>query len=86
MGEDTAGGHCREGGTRPRAEIHQRATMRQFDTVKPEEPKWDSQLILPSRPWPPKSASYSRHRRRRGVHSALMDRVEEKLNSSWKNK
>ncbi|XP_035267773.1 uncharacterized protein si:dkey-30e9.6 isoform X2 [Anguilla anguilla] len=73
------------GGTTPREEIHQRATMKQFDTFKPAEPKWDSQLILPSIPWPPKSASYSRHRRRRGVHSAFMDRVEEKLTDSWKN-
>ncbi|KAJ8288078.1 hypothetical protein COCON_G00007370 [Conger conger] len=74
------------GGTGPIEGIHQRATMRQFDTFKPAEPKWDSQLILPSRPWPPKSASYTRHRRRRGVHSAFMDRVEEKLTLSWKNK
>ncbi|KAI1886120.1 hypothetical protein AGOR_G00210740 [Albula goreensis] len=72
------------GGTRPREDFHQRATTRRFDTFKPAEPKWDSQLILPRKPWPPKSASYTRHRRMRGVYSAFLDRVEEKLSSSWK--
>ncbi|XP_066570696.1 putative uncharacterized protein C7orf78 homolog [Amia ocellicauda] len=55
-----------------------------FDTHKLREPKWDPKLILP-KPWPPKSASYTRHRRRRGVYSALMDRVEEKLSHFWQN-
>ncbi|XP_036394614.1 uncharacterized protein si:dkey-30e9.6 [Megalops cyprinoides] len=73
------------GGIRSLGNVQQRASMRRFDTFKPAEPKWDTQLILPKRPWPPKSASYTRHRRRRGVHSALMDRVEEKLTISWKN-
>uniref|UniRef100_A0A3B5ACK7 Si:dkey-30e9.6 n=1 Tax=Stegastes partitus TaxID=144197 RepID=A0A3B5ACK7_9TELE len=48
-----------------------------MDTYKPAEPKWDLQLILPPLPWPPKSASYTRHRRRRGAYSAFLDRVEE---------
>ncbi|XP_026138895.1 uncharacterized protein LOC113115520 [Carassius auratus] len=59
-------------------------TVSQIDTFKPAELKWDPRLILPKMPWPPKSASYTRHRRRRGVYSALMDRVEEKLTNSWK--
>ncbi|KAM9308077.1 uncharacterized protein C7orf78 homolog [Gastrophryne carolinensis] len=49
---------------------------------KPVEPAWDPTLILPKSPWPPKSASYTRHRRRRGVYSAFMDRVEEKFTAS----
>uniref|UniRef100_A0A3B4T3T5 Si:dkey-30e9.6 n=1 Tax=Seriola dumerili TaxID=41447 RepID=A0A3B4T3T5_SERDU len=56
-----------------------------MDTYKPAEPRWDAGLILPLPPWPPKSASYTRHRRRRGAHSAFLDRVEEKLSRSWKN-
>ncbi|XP_007232402.2 uncharacterized protein si:dkey-30e9.6 [Astyanax mexicanus] len=61
----------------------QREELRKIDTFKPAELKWDSKLILPKSPWPPKSASYTRHRRRRGVYSAFMDRVEEKLTRSW---
>ncbi|XP_017552218.2 uncharacterized protein si:dkey-30e9.6 [Pygocentrus nattereri] len=60
-----------------------REPTRSMDTFKPAELKWDPRLILPKSPWPPKSASYTRHRRRRGVHSAFMDRVEEKLTRSW---
>ncbi|XP_066531599.1 putative uncharacterized protein C7orf78 [Hoplias malabaricus] len=63
--------------------ILQRDTARKMNTFKPAELKWDTKLILPKSPWPPKSASYTRHRRRRGVHSAFMDRVEEKLTKSW---
>ncbi|XP_056126749.1 uncharacterized protein si:dkey-30e9.6 [Rhinichthys klamathensis goyatoka] len=55
-----------------------------MDTFKPAELKWDPRLILPKMPWPPKSASYTRYRRRRGVYSALMDRIEEKLTNSWR--
>ncbi|KAG1951933.1 uncharacterized protein si:dkey-30e9.6 [Pimephales promelas] len=55
-----------------------------MDTFKPAELKWDPSLILPKMPWPPKSASYTRYRRRRGVYSALMDRIEEKLTNSWR--
>ncbi|XP_056330255.1 uncharacterized protein si:dkey-30e9.6 [Danio aesculapii] len=59
-------------------------TASKIDTFKPAELKWDPRLILPKSPWPPKSASYTRHRRRRGVYSALMDRVEEKFTNSWR--
>ncbi|XP_058269013.1 uncharacterized protein si:dkey-30e9.6 [Hemibagrus wyckioides] len=52
-------------------------------TFKPAEPKWDTRLILPKSPWPPMSATYTRHRCRRGVYSAFMDRVEDKLSRSW---
>ncbi|KAK9962418.1 hypothetical protein ABG768_007787 [Culter alburnus] len=61
----------------------QRNTVSKMDTFKPAELKWDPRLILPKTPWPPKSASYTRYRRRRGVYSALMDRIEEKLTNSW---
>lgn len=57
----------------------EKTSVERFDTYKPQELKWDSKLILPKKSWPPKSASYTRHRRRRGVYSALMDRVEDKL-------
>ncbi|XP_075603158.1 putative uncharacterized protein C7orf78 homolog [Balearica regulorum gibbericeps] len=50
-----------------------------FLTYKPCESKWDPRLLLPKNPWPPKSASFTRHRRRRGAHTAFLDRVEEKL-------
>ncbi|KAK1786443.1 hypothetical protein P4O66_018133 [Electrophorus voltai] len=62
--------------------LFQRETLRKLNTFKPAEPKWDASLMLPRSPWPPKSASYTRHQRRRGVYSALMDRVEEKLSST----
>ncbi|XP_062873418.1 uncharacterized protein si:dkey-30e9.6 [Trichomycterus rosablanca] len=61
----------------------QEDTATKMITLKPTEPKWDAGLILPKSPWPTKSASYTRHRRRRGVSSALLDRVEEKFNRSW---
>uniref|UniRef100_UPI0037E80B1A putative uncharacterized protein C7orf78 homolog n=1 Tax=Semicossyphus pulcher TaxID=241346 RepID=UPI0037E80B1A len=57
-----------------------------MDTFKPAEPRWDAGLILPQTPWPPKSASFTRHRRRRGAYSAFLDRVEEKLSRSWENR
>ncbi|XP_041650217.1 uncharacterized protein si:dkey-30e9.6 [Cheilinus undulatus] len=57
-----------------------------MDTFKPPEPQWDAGLLLPQTPYPPKSASYTRHGRRRGAYSAFLDRVEEKLSRSWKNK
>ncbi|XP_047185586.1 uncharacterized protein si:dkey-30e9.6 [Scophthalmus maximus] len=63
-----------------------RDTRTRMDTYKPAEPKWDARLILPQPPWPSKSASYTRHRRRRGTYSAFLDRVEEKLSRSWKNR
>ncbi|XP_072010985.1 putative uncharacterized protein C7orf78 homolog isoform X2 [Engystomops pustulosus] len=56
-----------------------RARVKRFILHKPDDPKWESQLLLPRSPWPAKSASYTRHRRRRGVYSAFMDRVEEKF-------
>ncbi|XP_071326432.1 putative uncharacterized protein C7orf78 homolog [Trachinotus anak] len=62
-----------------------RDTETGMDTYKPTEPKWDARLILPQPPWPPKSASYTRHRRRRGAYSAFLERVEEKLSRSWTN-
>ncbi|CAI5661853.1 putative uncharacterized protein C7orf78 homolog [Oreochromis niloticus] len=63
-----------------------RDTNTRMDTYKPAEPKWDAQLFLPPLPWPPKSASYTRHKRRREAYSAFLDRVEEKLGRTWKNK
>ncbi|XP_074508995.1 putative uncharacterized protein C7orf78 homolog [Sebastes fasciatus] len=63
-----------------------RDTKPRMDTYKPEEPRWDAKLILPQLSWPPKSASYTRHRRRREAYSAFLDRVEEKLSRSWKNR
>ncbi|XP_073533385.1 putative uncharacterized protein C7orf78 homolog [Phyllobates terribilis] len=59
-----------------------RVKAKRFILHKPAEPQWDSGLILPRSPWPPKSASYTRHRRRRGVYSAFMDRVEEKFTAT----
>ncbi|KAM4029061.1 uncharacterized protein C7orf78 homolog [Anomaloglossus baeobatrachus] len=59
-----------------------REKVKRFVLHKPADPQWDSGLILPRSPWPPKSASYSRHRRRRRVYSAFMDRVEEKFTAS----
>ncbi|XP_035020168.2 uncharacterized protein si:dkey-30e9.6 [Hippoglossus stenolepis] len=61
-----------------------RDTRTKMDTYRPAEPQWDVKLVLPLSPWPPKSASYTRHRRRRGAYSAFIDRVEEKLSRSWK--
>ncbi|XP_060905362.1 uncharacterized protein si:dkey-30e9.6 [Labrus mixtus] len=63
-----------------------RGTKTKMDTFKPPEPKWDARLVLPQMPYPPKSAFYTRHRRRRGAYSAFLDRVEDKLSRSWKNK
>ncbi|KAM9165580.1 uncharacterized protein C7orf78 homolog [Pangshura tecta] len=61
----------------------QKDTKGRFITYKPCECKWESRLILPKNPWPPKSASFTRHRRRRGVHTAFLDRVDEKLRTIW---
>ncbi|XP_018426577.1 PREDICTED: uncharacterized protein LOC108799240 [Nanorana parkeri] len=66
----------------PAEERQKRGRVKHFVLHKPEEPAWDSKLILPKSPWPPKSASYTRHRRRRGVYSAFMDRIEEKFTAS----
>uniref|UniRef100_A0AAA9TT26 Chromosome 7 open reading frame 78 n=2 Tax=Bos TaxID=9903 RepID=A0AAA9TT26_BOVIN len=62
----------------------QQNSTERFSTYKPRECAWDSKLILPKAPWPVKSASYTRHRRRRGAYSAFMDRVEEKFNKTCK--
>ncbi|CAH2282498.1 Hypothetical predicted protein [Pelobates cultripes] len=56
-----------------------------FITHRPEDLAWDSALILPKTPWPPKSASFTRYRRQRGVHTAFLDRVEEKF-KKWQEK
>ncbi|XP_040899668.1 uncharacterized protein si:dkey-30e9.6 [Toxotes jaculatrix] len=72
--------------TRSDVDLSARDTKKRMDTYNPAEPKWDARLILPQLPWPPKSASYTRHRRRRGAHSAFLDRVEEKLSRAWKKK
>ncbi|KAJ1101442.1 hypothetical protein NDU88_006510 [Pleurodeles waltl] len=56
---------------------------KKITTFKPQELKWDSKLALPNDAYPPKSASFTRHRRRRGAYSALLDRVEEKLTKTW---
>ncbi|XP_077346841.1 putative uncharacterized protein C7orf78 homolog isoform X1 [Lithobates pipiens] len=66
----------------PLEERKKRSKVKHFELHKPAEPSWDSKLILPKIPWPPKSASYTRHRRHRGVYSAFMDRVEEKFTAS----
>ncbi|XP_074753599.1 putative uncharacterized protein C7orf78 homolog [Athene noctua] len=50
-----------------------------FLTYKPCESKWDPQLLLPKNLWPPKSASFTRHRWQRGAHTAFLECVEEKL-------
>ncbi|XP_072571985.1 putative uncharacterized protein C7orf78 homolog [Paramormyrops kingsleyae] len=73
------------GQTRSLEDTHQHERLQRFDTFLTAEPKWDAELILPKNPWPNKSASYTRHRRRRGLYSAFMDRVEEKLPILWKN-
>ncbi|XP_045022453.1 uncharacterized protein LOC112586450 [Bubalus bubalis] len=62
----------------------QQNSTERFITYKPCECAWDSKLILPKAPWPVKSASYTRHRRRRDAYSAFMDRVEEKFNKTCK--
>ncbi|KAE8596363.1 hypothetical protein XENTR_v10016070 [Xenopus tropicalis] len=67
-------------GLRPLQE--KRPPAKGFITHQPAALSWDSNLILPKNPFPPKSASYTRHRRRRGVYSAFMDRVEEKFSAS----
>ncbi|XP_042345912.1 uncharacterized protein si:dkey-30e9.6 [Plectropomus leopardus] len=72
--------------TRSESDFILRNTKTTMDTYKPAEPRWDAKLILPQPLWPPKSASYTRHRRRRGAYSAFLDRVEEKLSRSWKNR
>ncbi|XP_044151780.1 uncharacterized protein LOC122939680 [Bufo gargarizans] len=61
------------------------AKVKRFILHKPTDPQWDSGLVLPRSPWPRKSASYTRHRRRRGVYTAFMDRVEEKFTASNQN-
>ncbi|XP_051535572.1 uncharacterized protein LOC127430116 [Myxocyprinus asiaticus] len=68
--------------SQPDPNLSERDNVNKIDTFKPTELKWDPRLILPKTPWPTKSASYTRHRRRRGVYSAFMDRVEEKLTNS----
>ncbi|XP_030251018.1 putative uncharacterized protein C7orf78 homolog isoform X1 [Sparus aurata] len=72
--------------TRSESDFSSRDTKKRMDTFKPAEPRWDARLVLPQPTWPPKSASYTRHRRRRGAYSAFLDRVEEKLSRSWKNR
>ncbi|XP_021574083.1 uncharacterized protein LOC103272203 [Carlito syrichta] len=63
----------------------QKNTTERFITYKPRQCTWDSKLILTKAPWPVQSASYTRHRRRRDVYSAFMDRVEEKFTKSRKS-
>ncbi|KAK9514309.1 hypothetical protein VZT92_027785 [Zoarces viviparus] len=71
---------------RSRSNSRSRDTKTRMDTYRPAEPRWDAELVLPQLLWPPKSASYTRHGRRRGAYSAFLDRVEEKLSRSWKNR
>ncbi|XP_029308130.1 putative uncharacterized protein C7orf78 homolog [Cottoperca gobio] len=68
------------------SDLSSRDTKTRMDMFKPAEPRWDAGLILPQLLWPPKSASFTRHRRRRGAYSAFLDRVEEKLSRSWENR
>ncbi|KAM6967565.1 uncharacterized protein C7orf78 homolog [Aplochiton taeniatus] len=72
-------------GLRSEQDIGLKDTLTKMDTYKPAEPRWEATLTLPKLLWPPKSASYTRHKRRRGVYSAFMDRVQEKISGSWKN-
>ncbi|KAK7877860.1 hypothetical protein WMY93_031500 [Mugilogobius chulae] len=46
-------------------------SITKMDTFRPAEPQWDPRLLLPVSPWPPKSASYTRHKRRRGAYTAF---------------
>ncbi|KAK0136099.1 hypothetical protein N1851_028013 [Merluccius polli] len=72
--------------TRSESDLTSRDTMKtmmKMDTYKPAEPTWDLRLLLPKPQWPPKSASFTRHRRSRAAYSAFMERVEEKLSTSW---
>ncbi|XP_073755500.1 putative uncharacterized protein C7orf78 homolog [Callorhinus ursinus] len=64
----------------------QKNSTERFITYKPQECTWDSKLILPKAPWSIKSASFTRHRRRRDVYSAFMDRVEEKFTQTCRNR
>ncbi|XP_074996964.1 putative uncharacterized protein C7orf78 homolog [Calonectris borealis] len=58
----------------------QKDSDRRLLTHKSFESKWDPRLLLPKNPWPPKSASFTiKAQRRRGAHTAFLDRVEEKL-------
>ncbi|XP_050748799.1 uncharacterized protein LOC127013812 [Gymnogyps californianus] len=57
----------------------QKYSDRRYLIYKPCESKWDPQLLLPRNPWPPKSASFTRHKRQHGAHTAFLDRVKEKL-------
>ncbi|XP_069655849.1 putative uncharacterized protein C7orf78 homolog [Haliaeetus albicilla] len=52
---------------------------RRFLTYRPCESKWDPQMLLPKNPWPPKSASFTRHRRQHGAHTVFLDHVDENL-------
>ncbi|XP_034067402.1 uncharacterized protein si:dkey-30e9.6 [Gymnodraco acuticeps] len=72
--------------TTTRSDLTSSDTEKGMDTYRAAEPRWDARLILPPLLWPPKSASYTRHRCRRGAYSAFLDRVEEKLSRSWKNR
>ncbi|XP_041843383.1 uncharacterized protein si:dkey-30e9.6 [Melanotaenia boesemani] len=72
--------------TRSEVDFSSRDTKTRMDTFKPAEPTWDPRLILPPLPWPLKSASYTRHQRRRGAYTAFLNRVEEKLSQSWNMK
>ncbi|XP_070691005.1 putative uncharacterized protein C7orf78 homolog [Pempheris klunzingeri] len=67
------------------SDFRPRDTRTRMDTYKRTEPRWDARLTLPRLLWPPESASYTRHRRRRGAYSAFLDRVEEKLSRCWKD-
>ncbi|KAM8967113.1 uncharacterized protein C7orf78 homolog [Pelodytes ibericus] len=66
-------------GLHPLPEKRSKQSTKMFISHKPADLEWDSTLILPKTPWPPKSASFTRHRRCRGVYSAFMDRVDEKF-------
>ncbi|XP_054847893.1 uncharacterized protein LOC129337910 [Eublepharis macularius] len=63
-----------------------RGAKGRFITYKPRELKWDSKLILPKEPWPPKPCSFTRHKDQRRAHSAFIERVEEVLSKLWQEK
>ncbi|CAL8249749.1 unnamed protein product [Boreogadus saida] len=66
-----------------RTSVDQMKTVMKMNTYRAVEPTWDLRLLLPRTQWPPRSASFTRHRRSRSVYSAFMERVEEKLSRSW---
>ncbi|XP_040978387.1 uncharacterized LOC102725191 homolog [Aquila chrysaetos chrysaetos] len=49
---------------------------RRFLTYRPCKSKWDPRMLLPKNPWPPKYASFTRHRQQHGAHTVFLDHVD----------